>query len=74
MFYNFYCKKCNKNHEINIPMDEYSKVKNDQKCPDCNEKLERVIEWEGVASNIGGYSAVGGMAKWQTGSTKIKSN
>ena len=74
MNYNFYCKKCNKNHEIDIPMNEYSKVKNDQKCPDCNEKLERVIEWEGVASNIGGYSAVGGMAKWQTGSTKNKSN
>ena len=51
-------------------MNEYSKVKNDQKCPDCNEKLERIIEWEGVASNIGGYSAVGGMAQWQTGSVK----
>lgn len=53
MDYNFYCKKCNKNHEIDIPMNEYSKVKNDQKCPDCNEKLERVIEWQGVASGKG---------------------
>ena len=70
MLYNFYCKKCNKNHEIDIKMADYDKEKNNQKCPDCNEKLERVIEWEGVASNIGGYSAVGGMAKWQTGPTK----
>lgn len=43
-FYDFRCKKCNKEFEIEIPMKEYDKAKNEQVCPDCNEKLERVLK------------------------------
>jgi putative FmdB family regulatory protein len=68
MFYKFRCQKCNKLHQVDIKMADYDKEKNNQICPACNGKLERVIEWEGVASHLGGYSDVGGMATWQTGS------
>ena len=53
MFYKFYCKKCDKNHKIDIKMAEYDKEKNNQKCPECQEKLERVIEWQGTATGNG---------------------
>ena len=68
MLYSFKCKKCHKQHDIDIKMADYDKEKDNQICPACNGKLERVIEWEGVASHLGGYSDVGGMATWQTGS------
>lgn len=53
MNYNFCCRKCKKNYEIDIKMADYDKEKNNQKCPECNEKLDRVIEWQGVASGAG---------------------
>ena len=68
MIYNFSCQKCKKKFEIDIPMKDYDKEKNNQVCPECNGKMQRVIEWEGLASHLGGYSDVGGMATWQTGS------
>ena len=53
MFYKFRCQKCNKLHQVDIPMDAYDKEKNNQVCPACNGKLERVIEWEGIATGNG---------------------
>lgn len=66
MKYLFSCTKCNKKENRDIPMNLYDKEKNNQICS-CGSKMQRVIEWTGVASDIGGYSEVGGMAKWQTG-------
>ena len=53
MNYNFCCRKCKKNYEIDIKMADYDKEKNNQKCPKCQGKLDRVIEWEGTASGNG---------------------
>lgn len=64
MYYKFRCQKCKKLHQVDIKMADYDK----EKGPDCKSKMDRVIEWEGVASHLGGYSDVGGMATWQTGS------
>lgn len=65
MIYQFYCAKCNKDFDVDIPMSEYDKEKTGQKCPDCNGPIRRVIQWEGPASINGGYEAVAGRAKWQ---------
>ena len=46
MIYNFGCQKCKKEFEIDIPMKDYSKEKNNQVCPECKSKMDRVIEWE----------------------------
>ena len=53
MFYKFRCQKCNKLHQVDIPMADYDKEKDNQVCPDCNEKMERVIEWQGIATGNG---------------------
>lgn len=53
MFYNFRCQKCNKLHQVDIKMADYDKEKNNQKCPECNGKMDRVIEWHGVAIGSG---------------------
>ncbi len=53
MFYKFRCQKCKKLHQIDIKMADYDKEKNNHVCPDCNGKLERVIEWEGIATGNG---------------------
>ena len=68
MLYLFSCtnQKCRKKENRDIPMNLYDKEKNNQICS-CGSKMQRVIEWTGVASDIGGYSEVGGIAKWQTG-------
>ena len=34
-------------------MADYDKEKNNQVCPDCNGKLQRVLEWKGVATGSG---------------------
>ena len=54
MFYKFRYQKCKKLHEIDIKMADYDKEKNNQVCPECNGKMQRVIEWEGLASHRGG--------------------
>lgn len=53
MKYEFKCPACKKELEIDIPMKDYDKEKNNQVCPKCNGKLQRVIEWHGVASGSG---------------------
>lgn len=53
MIYNFCCQKCKKEFEIDIPMKDYDKEKNNQVCPECNSKLSRVIEWQGIATGNG---------------------
>lgn len=53
MYYKFRCKKCKKLHQVDIKMADYDKEKDNQICPVCNGKLERVIEWQGIATGNG---------------------
>ena len=53
MFYKFRCQKCNKLHQVDIKMTDYDKEKNNQVCPDCKCKMDRVIEWQGIATGNG---------------------
>ena len=64
MKYRFDCEKCRKTTEINIPLDKYDTKKDKQFC-ECGGKMSRVIEWQGGAYHLGGYSDVGGIAQWQ---------
>lgn len=64
MEYKFRCK-CGKEMQVEIPMRNYFEEKNKVFCPDCGQKMERVLEWEGPAENLGGYSDVAGKAGWQ---------
>lgn len=66
MMYHFKCIKCGTDVMRDIPMDEYDTVKDKQTCNNCGNRLERVIEWNGPAKNLGGYSDVAGNANWQT--------
>lgn len=53
MIYKFYCKTCNMEHELDIPIEKYMDLKDKQRCPYCRKKLERIIEWTGVATGSG---------------------
>ena len=70
MTYQFSCEQCSKIVEIDIPMSEYNLHKDKQFCPTCNSKLKRVIEWNGMAYRVGGYSEEAGAAKWQSSPIK----
>ena len=72
MIYSFSCDKCGNIEERDIPMSKYDKEKNNQLCSKCSYLMQRIIEWEGGAYNLGGYSEVGGVAKWQSNSSKNK--
>lgn len=39
--YTWKCDNCGKEFENEIPMSEYTKVKDSQKCPDCNNHATR---------------------------------
>ena len=65
MVYVFNCPVCNKDWDIDIPMDKYDDLKNKQHCPWCKSIIIRRIEWNGPASINGGYEAVAGRAQWQ---------
>lgn len=58
MKYLFSCtnSKCQKKESRDIPMNLYEKEKNNQICT-CGAKMERVIEWSGIAesSNMNGW-------------------
>lgn len=67
MNYTFRCNRCLRLQTRAIPVDRYDEEKDKQICSYCtvNTKMERVIEWNGPANNLGGYSDVGGRAQWQ---------
>ena len=62
MNYRFRCETCNKDFEKEIPIKDYDREKENQICPDCNGKMDRVIEWSGIAegSGAGWFGARGG--------------
>lgn len=53
MIYRFFCKRCKKDFDVAISINDYAKEKDRQKCPKCGAKLERVIEWTGIATGSG---------------------
>lgn len=52
MKYKFRCAKCHKSEEREILMKDYDREKENQKCT-CGGKMDRVIEWEGIATGEG---------------------
>ena len=53
MDYKFKCTKCRHIEQKDIPMSDYSKLKDSQVCSKCGAKTERVIEWTGMAEGSG---------------------
>ena len=62
MFYKFRCKNCNKTLEVEIAIKDYDREKGNQFCSECKGKMDRVIEWSGIAegSGAGWFGARGG--------------
>lgn len=61
MNYLFKCANCKKQEMRDIPMNQYDTEKNKQVCT-CGAKMERVIEWSGIAEGKGEgwYGKAGG--------------
>lgn len=53
MLYKFKCKKCKKIELRSINIEDYDKEKNKQLCRVCEQPMERVLEWSGVATGSG---------------------
>ena len=51
-YYTFRCTKCKNVESREIAMKEYDKEKNKQVCS-CGAKMQRVIEWNGIAEGSG---------------------
>ena len=64
MYYRFRCKRCGKDEYRDINIDSYMEVKDKQRCIECGGKMERILEWNGPAQNLGGFSE-NGVASWQ---------
>lgn len=66
MVYQFKCPECGQQRFIDIKISDYDNEKHNQKCTNCNSYMQRVLEWSGPATNLGGYSDVAGTARWQS--------
>jgi predicted nucleic acid-binding Zn ribbon protein len=55
MYYRFICtdKNCGCEEEKNIPVADYDREKEKQICSNCGAKMQRVIEWGGIATGSG---------------------
>jgi predicted nucleic acid-binding Zn ribbon protein len=53
MYYRFQCTKCKCEEEKNIPVSDYDREKEKQICSNCGAKMQRVIEWNGIAEGSG---------------------
>ena len=55
MLYRFICtdKNCGCEEEKNIPVSDYDTEKEKQVCSNCGAKMQRVIEWSGIATGQG---------------------
>lgn len=53
MIYLFKCtnKNCKCEEEKNIPVSDYDTEKEKQVCSNCGAKMQRVIEWGGIATS-----------------------
>lgn len=53
MIYRFICTECKCEEEKNIPVSDYDTEKEKQVCSNCGAKMQRVIEWGGIATGSG---------------------
>jgi predicted nucleic acid-binding Zn ribbon protein len=53
MKYNFICKSCGAEEEKEIAIKDYDEEKTKQICSNCGAKMQRVIEWGGIATGSG---------------------
>ena len=51
MKYNFICKSCGAEEEKEIPIKDYDEQKEKQVCPACGGKMQRLLEWCGIATS-----------------------
>ena len=53
MFYNFICtnKNCGAEEEKEIAIKDYDEEKEKQVCSSCGGKMQRLLEWEGIATS-----------------------
>lgn len=68
MNYRWVCKVCKKEFEQNVPVDNYDSFKaSKHECPFCKKTtlFERVIEFNGLVGETGGFDSVSGTAHWQ---------
>lgn len=56
MFYDFECPKCHAKVELQCSIKDYDKEKENQVCPTCSSKMERVIKgFGGLVFNSNGF-------------------
>ena len=53
MLYRFQCTECKCEEEKEIAVKEYDTEKEKQLCSNCGAKMQRVIEWSGIATGSG---------------------
>lgn len=53
MLYRFQCTECKCEEEKEIAVKEYDTEKEKQTCSNCGAKMQRVIEWHGIATGSG---------------------
>ena len=53
MLYRFQCTKCKCEEEKEIAVKDYDTEKEKQTCSNCGAKMQRVIEWSGIATGQG---------------------
>jgi predicted nucleic acid-binding Zn ribbon protein len=53
MYYRFICtdKNCGCEEEKNIPVADYDREKEKQICSNCGAKMQRLLEWSGIATS-----------------------
>ena len=51
MLYRFQCTECKCEEEKNISVSDYDTEKEKQICSNCGTKMQRVIEWGGIATS-----------------------
>jgi predicted nucleic acid-binding Zn ribbon protein len=53
MKYRFICTQCKCEEEKEIAVKDYDTEKEKQVCSNCGAKMQRVIEWGGIATGSG---------------------
>ena len=51
MKYNFKCKSCGAEEEKEIAIKDYDEEKEKQVCSNCGAKMQRLLEWCGIATS-----------------------
>ena len=51
MFYKFFCKSCGVEEEKEIAIKDYDEQKEKQICSSCGGKMQRLLEWKGIATS-----------------------